>query len=365
MRQFVAPAALALVLISLPSLNAQTTSKSAPPITADVSGKWEQVPMPPKTQPDPARVIYFGPSGEMYVSFEKEGMWRTDDFGKTWQNMQYDLPAPVGGGQYCLNKQGELLYSTPTSANRGIYRLTAANKWEPAKMDWKGLSGADAIARITLNKAGDVIAISAGCQVLRSTDGGKSFTHTGNALKGAALFDLRVSPLDPNEFALGNEIGPTWRSTDGGLTWTDIGKAGGNARLAYNRLGQLFSSSTHDAAAKGWLLARWTGEQNWVSSGKGLPAYEDTRCSVLASSGVMFVGNTGVSYSKDDGATWASVGTGFPAGGGRRVHVRYLAIGPDGYLYAAISSTDKTEPGIWRLQIGPATSRPTSATSKP
>ena len=348
MRRLVASVTLSLLAVGLTNLNAQITAKAAPAF-----GAWEQVPMPPKTSPDAARDLYFGPSGDLYVSFDKEGIWRTGDFGKVWQNIQYDMPGPIAGGQFCFNKEGELLYSAGAGAARGIYRLPVGQtKWEASKIDWTGMTGADGIGRMTLNKTGDVIAISAGCQVLRSTDGGRTFKHIGNQLKGAALFDLKVSPLDANELAIGNETGPAWRSTDGGLTWTDIGKAGGNARLAYNRLGQLFSSSTHDAASKGWLFARWVEGTTWVQSDKGLPAYEDTRCSVLTPSGLMFVGNTSAYVSRDDGKTWQLAGARFPSAGGRRVHVRCLALGGDGLLYAASSSPDKADLGLWRLQVG-------------
>lgn len=340
--------AIATVTIGTPCA---VEAQSSPGATT-ASATWQHIPMPPTAAPDGVRQIYFTPTGEMYVSFDKAGIWRSRDLGRTWQDIHYNIPSPINGGQFCLTREGDMLYATGSGAVRGIYRLPPGKDlWEAATVEWKGLSGSDIIGRMVVNKAGDVIAASGGCQVLRSTDGGRTFVHTGNRLAGAALFDLKVSPVDQNELAIGNEIGPAWRSTDGGLTWTDIGKPGGNCRLAYNRLGQLFGSATHDAAGKGWLLARWTDGRTWVQSDEGLPPYEDTRCSALAENGWMIVGNTSVYISKDDGNTWMLAAPGFPAAGGRQMHVRCLALGTDGCLYAGVMSPDPNDLGIWRVAM--------------
>jgi hypothetical protein len=336
-----------------------------PDATTFAQASWKQLSVP-GVSADNVRDLVVAPSGDLYVAFDKQGLWRSGDHGETWQSIQYNIPALPAGGFFGCSKQGELLFAPADHDLQGIYRLPAKGaKWIAAAYDKTPLGGSGCPGRLFVNKAGDVICVASangGNRVLRSTDGGQSFSYTPVVLGGAALFDVKQSPVNADEMAISTETGPEWRSADGGLTWDDIGKSGGDVRLAYNRLGQLFGSATHDSAAKGWLLARWTGGTNWVRSDKGLPPYEDTRSSALSlSSGWMFLGNVGVCVSKDDGGTWQSAGTGFPVpAGAERLHVASLAVDDKGgCLYAGVRAGSSK--GVWRLLLElpkPATGPP-------
>ncbi len=326
---------------------------------SDAQESWQQLPMPAGVAADNVRDLMVAPSGDLYLSFDRQGVWRFATRTSVWQNVQDNLPALAAGGFLGLNRQGEVLFAVNDHARQGIYRLPEkGTAWVPAAYDPVPLGSSGCPGRLVLNKAGDVICVAGANganRVMRSTDGGRTFAYTEAVLGGAAIFDVKANPSNPDEIAIGTETGPTWRSDDGGLSWTDIGKPGGNARLAYNRLGQLFASATHDAAAKGWLLARWTGGSDWVQSDSGLPAYQDTRSSAESASGWMFLGSATVCVSKDDGATWQQLGAGFaPGADARRVKVSSLAVDDsNGWLYAGVrtGSPALSSAGPWRLSL--------------
>jgi photosystem II stability/assembly factor-like uncharacterized protein len=347
----------------LAAAGSDTSAAAAPAREA-----WQQLPMPAEIPADNVRDLLIDPAGNLYVSFDKQGLWRSSDHGQTWKSIQYNIPALTAGGFFGITKEGQILFAPNDHAHQAIYRLPAGGaEWVAAEYDPAPLGSSGYPGRFVLTKSGDVICVASangGNRVLHSADGGRTFTYTKSVLGGAALFDVKVSPFNADEIAVGTETGPAWHSTDGGLTWTDIGKPGGNLRLAYNRLGQLFGSATHDSAGKGWLLARWTGGTDWARSDTGLPPYEDTRSSALSiASGRMFLGSTGVYVSTDDGATWQSTGEAFsPNPGADKPRIASLAVDDSyGYLFAGVRTGSSGLPctGVWRSRLveAPATDR--------
>lgn len=335
---------------------------AAPPTNA-----WEYVAQPPGTTTAGARDIQFSANGDLYASFGPDGIWCRSAKDKTWKNLTHNLPEMSGGAYLCFNSKGDLMACINSAKNRGIYRLPAGgSSWEEAKINAK-LKTSEFPQRMTLNKAGGIICGTFSIQVLRSTDDGATFDSVSPIMGGNWLYDLQTNPVTKDLY-IGTETGPEHCSTDGGVTWTDIGKPGGNARFAFNRKGEVFCSSTHDAERKNWTLARYTAEKTWVQSDKGLPPGQDTRSSALSGSGQMFIGNTNVYQSDDDGATWRLAGSDFPTPKTGTPQVSCLRVGGDGYLYASVSkaATD----GIWRLKIGAAAAQtttgktPTSAATK-
>jgi len=67
-----------------------------------------------------------------------------------------------------------------------------------------------------------------GRQVHRSDDGGLTWSdqtaYNGESILGAAATDLAVSPRDPDEIVMANELG-VWRSLDGGASWSGLNEA--------------------------------------------------------------------------------------------------------------------------------------------
>src|SRR5262245_58588031 len=57
-------------------------------ITGTASAQvWQQMPMPMGMSADQPRDLLFSSSNEMYVSYDNDGLWRSPDYGTTWQSI--------------------------------------------------------------------------------------------------------------------------------------------------------------------------------------------------------------------------------------------------------------------------------------
>jgi photosystem II stability/assembly factor-like uncharacterized protein len=128
----------------------------------------------------------------LYIGQGDGGVWKSDDYGRTWN--------PIFDGQ-------------PTQSI-GAIAVAASNPNIIYVASGEGLHRPD---------------LSVGDGIYKSTDGGKSWTHLGLP-DSQQIAALAVDPHDPNRvFAavLGHPYGPSadrgiFRSTDGGQTWQKV-----------------------------------------------------------------------------------------------------------------------------------------------
>src|SRR5438445_8495634 len=133
-----------------------------------------------------------GKPGLFYVGAVNGGVWRTDDYGRTW--------TPIFDGQ-------------PTGS---IGAIAVA----PSNPDVIYVGSGEGLQRPDL---------SVGDGVYKSTDGGKSWRHLG-LRDGHQIPAILVDPRDPNRLfvaVLGHPYGPNaergvFRSTDGGQTFQKV-----------------------------------------------------------------------------------------------------------------------------------------------
>src|ERR1700757_1422432 len=120
------------------------------------------------------------------------GVWKTDDFGRTW--------TPIFDGQ--------------PSGSVGALALAPSNPEIIFVGSGEGLRRPD---------------LSTGDGMYKSTDGGKTWTHLG-LRDGQQIGSILVDPRDPNRLyvaVLGHPYGPNaergvFRSLDGGSTWQKV-----------------------------------------------------------------------------------------------------------------------------------------------
>ena len=127
-----------------------------------------------------------------YIGVNNGGVWKTTDFGRTWDPIFDDQPTGSIGDVAVAPSDPNIVY---VASGEGIQRPD----------------------------------LSVGDGIYRSSDAGKTWTHLGLA-EGQQMGGLAVDPHDPNRVfvaVLGHPYGPNvergvYRSTDGGKTWEKV-----------------------------------------------------------------------------------------------------------------------------------------------
>ncbi len=127
-----------------------------------------------------------------YIGVNNGGVWKTTDFGRTWDPIFDDQPTGSIGDVAVAPSDPNVVY---VASGEGIQRPD----------------------------------LSVGNGIYRSSDAGKTWTHLGLAA-GQQMGGLAIDPHDPNRVfvaVLGHPYGPNpergvYRSTDGGKTWEKV-----------------------------------------------------------------------------------------------------------------------------------------------
>ena len=219
-----------------------------------------------------------------YVGQGDGGVWKSDDFGRTWTPIFDDQPSQSIGAIAVAPSHPNIVYA---ASGEGLQRPD----------------------------------LSVGDGIYKSTDAGKTWTHLG-LRDGQQIPALAVDPRDPNRvFAavLGHPYGPNkergiFLSTDGGQTWNpalykDEDTGGSDVQIDPTNPDVLFASM-------------WKVRQGpWEDGNK----YDKT--------------GGGLFKSTDAGNTWHALTNGLP----KDVVQIYVAISPSqpSRLYATLSTTER------------------------
>jgi photosystem II stability/assembly factor-like uncharacterized protein len=198
-----------------------------------------------------------GQPNVFYVGQVNGGVWKTNDFGRTWN--------PIFDGQ---PTQSVGAIAVDSSDPNTIYVASG-----------EGLRRPD---------------LSVGDGIYKSIDGGKTWAHLG-LRDGQQIPALVIDPHDPKRLfaaVLGHPYGPNeergiFRSVDGGVTWTNVlhkdANTGGSdvvidplhpevvyAALWESRLGPWEDGNSYDGT-HGGLFKSTDGGDTWHRLTKGLP----------------------------------------------------------------------------------------------
>ena len=215
-----------------------------------------------------------------YIGYDNGGVWRSTDYGSTWQPIFDDQPTGSIGAIAVAPSDPNIIY---VGSGAGIIRPDLA----------------------------------VGDGVYKSTDGGRTWTHLGlRDTQMIAMID--VDPRDPNRLfvaALGHPYGPNaergiFRSTDGGRTFTkvlykDEYTSGNDVRIDPSDPNTVYATL-------------WQQQQSFIE-GQGFGG----------------AGN-GIFKSTDGGATWKQLTEGLPS-----IIQANIAVAPSNprRLYATIAGT--------------------------
>lgn len=282
-----------------------------------------------------------------FVGVNNGGVWKTDDYGRTWRPI-FD-GAPTGSvGDIAVSPShpdvlyvgtGEGLHRPDLSTGDGIFKSVDGGK------NWThiGLKDVQQVGRIIVHPTNPDVVFVAGMGhphgpnsergVFRSRDGGKTWEKTlyVNANTGANriefdpndpdilyanLWEHREGPWENARFSGPNS--GIWKSTDGGTTWrkltaglpgaaeglglTGVGVAPGNSKRVY---------AVINAVQRGGIYRSDDGGENWtlVSQDRRIWGQDGSYAEIIVhpqDENRVFVANTAAYRSDDGGKTWIS-----------------------------------------------------------
>jgi len=199
-----------------------------------------------------------GQPNVFYIGQVDGGVWRSTDFGRTWQPVFDAQPTQSIGAIAVAPSNASILYA---ASGEGLRRPD----------------------------------LSVGDGIYRSTDAGKTWTHTAGLRDGQQIPALAIDPRDPDRLfaaVLGHPYGPNeergiFRSADGGVTWKKVlyrdANTGGDdvvldpadpstvyATLWESRLGPWEDGNSYEGA-HGGIFKSTDGGDTWTPLTKGLP----------------------------------------------------------------------------------------------
>jgi len=238
-----------------------------------------------------------------YVAQVNGGVWKSDDYGRTWNPIFDKEPTQSIGAIAVAPSDPNIIY---VGSGEGLHRPD----------------------------------LSVGNGIYKSTDAGKTWTHLG-LVDGQQIPALAVDPRDPNKvFAavLGHPYGPSdergiYRSTDGGQTWRKViskdDNTGGsdveidpsNPDVVYASMWEVREGPWEDGnefnGTNGGLFKSTDGGSTWQPLTNGLPkdlsqiylAIAPSNSQRLYATLAEASGKLSVYRSDDAGASWAQITT--------------------------------------------------------
>jgi photosystem II stability/assembly factor-like uncharacterized protein len=198
-----------------------------------------------------------GQPNVFYVGQVNGGVWKTNDYGRTWQPIFDDQPSQSVGAIAVAPSDSNIVY---VASGEGLHRPD----------------------------------LSVGNGIYKSTDAGKTWQHLG-LREGQQIPALAVDPRDPNRLfaaVMGHPYGASeergiYRSTDGGATWKKVfykdANTGGShvaidpqhpdtvyASMWESRLGPWEDGNQYEGT-HGGLFKSTDGGETWKQLKNGLP----------------------------------------------------------------------------------------------
>jgi len=289
-----------------------------------------------------------------FIGVNNGGVWKTDDYGRTWNPIFDD--APTGSiGDLAVSPSnpniiyvgtGEGLHRPDLSVGDGMFKSIDGGKhWEHI-----GLNDVQQISRVIVHPTNPDIVYVAGLGhpyganemrgIFRSMDGGKTWEKTLYINQNTGAIQVEFDPNDQNILFANmwqHQEGPwengsfsginsgLYKSVDGGVTWNKLENGLPTAGQGLGRIGITIAPSnsnrmyaTVNARENGGIYRSDDGGEHWhlITGDRRLWGRGDDFAEIKVhpkNENIVFVANVASYKSTDGGLTWTSI-KGAPGG---------------------------------------------------
>jgi photosystem II stability/assembly factor-like uncharacterized protein len=265
-------------------------------------------------------------------------VFRSTDSGSSWNTVNSGLPETLSVTALAIDPQNPAILYAATS-DKGIFKSadngTSWNSADP-RLPW-----ANALAIDPQNP--NRIYAGTGDGLLKSINGGTSWSFVNAGLNAVGISALAVDPLEPStsyaSALLPSAPGRVFKTTDKGTTWTLVNPAGNNVTIG---LAVDPRDRSVYAITNGALFKSGDGGASWaVKSGRPQERQFVSLALDPQTPNTIYAGTAGggVFKSTDAGTTWRAVNSGMESMT-PFVSAYALAVDPttSGTLYASTSS---------------------------
>ncbi|MBK9097326.1 MAG: T9SS type A sorting domain-containing protein [bacterium] len=210
--------------------------------------------------------------------------------------------------------------------------IYSQNTWERTN----GLNS-ERIYSLAVNSSGDIFAgTDTTHYTFRSTDNGTSWINIGTDIRLDTMMTTQIFIKPSGEIlisTLDHKLnGGIFHSTDNGITWSNLGYTGASTSIALNSQEHMyistFNNSVHRSTNIGNSWVRFGNEQGLTDP--------NTTSIIINSNDHIFVGtiSSGVFRSTNNGDNWIQINQGIDSSS---YHVLSLAVNSSGHIFAGTS----------------------------
>lgn len=289
-----------------------------------------------------------------FIGVNNGGVWKTDDYGRTWSPIFDDVPTGSVGDLAVSPSNpnviyvgtGEGLHRPDLAVGDGMFKsIDSGENWEHV-----GLDDVQQVSRVIVHPTNPDVVFVAGLGhpyganemrgIFKSTDGGKTWKKTLFINQNTGAIQVEMDPNNPNILFAAmweHQEGPwenakfsgphsgLFKSTDGGETWRNLTEGLPGAEQGLGRIGIAIAASnskrmyaTVDSRENGGVYTSTNAGESWkpVTTENRLWGRGSDFAEIKVhpnKENIVFIGNVASYRSEDGGKTWTSI-KGAPGG---------------------------------------------------
>ncbi len=265
----------------------------------------------------------------LWIGAADGGIWKSTNRGESWRPVMDDQNSIALGAIAVATSNPNILYAGTgeQTSNVDAYAGAGIMKSTDGGESWSaiGLTNVGAFSRIAVDPTDDKIVLAGGTKnnggLYRSTDGGKTWTRT----MSTNISDISVNPKNPREVWVGTWSTGIFHSTDGGVTFAASSKGLGQDGTTVNRVSVQCAPS--NPAMLYALVHETNGQTNYsyvyrsTNSGANWSLSYDSKANFMAEQGwynnviavkpddpnTVLAGGTDMIISTDGGRGWGYI----------------------------------------------------------